>query len=318
MIYRFRRMLAAAAVAVLGWNAASFAGTAITYQGQLKYQGGPADGSFSMTFALFDAATLGGQVGTTLVFDGLGGNPPPVSVADGLFTVELDFGAAAYNGQPRWLQITVDGTPLSPRQELTPAPHALWAQASESAATANSAATVPWSGITDVPANVSGAFSPWTTVANGTAVGWGANGWGQTDVPAGTYTAVAGGQYHSLALRSAGTLVGWGNNMQGQTDVPAGTVSAGAAKLSDAVAIATDGTWAGGGQNNYGQSTVSSGVFVAVAAGWYHSLAVRSDRTLAGWGNNDFGQTDAPEGTYIAVAAGAFHSLAIRSDGALV
>src|SRR5438132_153676 len=66
-------------------------GTAFTYQGQLKSGGSPASGSFNMVFKLFDAATIGNQIGPTLTFDGVGGNPALVVVANGLFTVQLDF-----------------------------------------------------------------------------------------------------------------------------------------------------------------------------------------------------------------------------------
>lgn len=100
--------------------------TAITYQGQLKQNGSPANGSFNMTFKLFDALAAGTQQGPTLTFDGAGGNPAPVSVASGLFTVSLDFGVAPYTAnQNRWLEIAVSGNTLSPRQPLTPAPFAL-------------------------------------------------------------------------------------------------------------------------------------------------------------------------------------------------
>jgi len=48
-----------------------------------------------------------------------------VEVSDGLFTVQLNFAAADLNGEPRWLAITVDGTPLANRQPITHAPYAL-------------------------------------------------------------------------------------------------------------------------------------------------------------------------------------------------
>ena len=70
-------------------------GTAITYQGQLSSGGSPANGSFNMVFKLFDAATLGSQIGPTLTFDGAGGNPPAISVSNGLFTVQLGHGRAS-------------------------------------------------------------------------------------------------------------------------------------------------------------------------------------------------------------------------------
>ena len=46
-------------------------------------------------------------------------------VSDGLFTVQLDFGAAAFNGDTRWLEITVNGTLLTPRQRVNATPYAV-------------------------------------------------------------------------------------------------------------------------------------------------------------------------------------------------
>ncbi|HEX9441206.1 MAG TPA: hypothetical protein VF909_16090, partial [Roseiflexaceae bacterium] len=103
-------------------------GTAFTYQGQLKNAGGPVNGACDFQFALFDAPTGVNQIGATQPVNGL-------SVSNGLFTVALDFGASAFTGQARWLQIAVrcpagSGiyTTLTPRQALTAAPYALYAQ----------------------------------------------------------------------------------------------------------------------------------------------------------------------------------------------
>ena len=53
---------------------------------------------------------------------------------------------------------------------------------------------------------------------------WGDNSRGQTNVPAGldNVLAIAGGGYHSLALKNDGTVVGWGDNSSGQTIAPEG------------------------------------------------------------------------------------------------
>ncbi|MBY6203548.1 hypothetical protein [Halomonas denitrificans] len=48
-------------------------------------------------------------------------------VEDGLFQVELNFGGGAFDGSDRFLEITVDGAPLSPRQKITATPYALLA-----------------------------------------------------------------------------------------------------------------------------------------------------------------------------------------------
>ena len=123
---RISRLVGAVLCGVCTTAAFADFGMAFTYQGRLREGGGPANGLFVMSFALFDAESGGSQVGPTLVFDGVGGNPPPVAVAAGLFTVTLDFGVAPYEANdPRWLEIAASGTTLVPRQELTPAPFSL-------------------------------------------------------------------------------------------------------------------------------------------------------------------------------------------------
>jgi len=100
-------------------------GTAFTYQGQLKKAGSPISDTCDFQFSLWDASTGGTQIGSTQTKTG-------VSVSNGYFTIpNLDFGAGAFQGDARWLQIGVkcagdsDYVPLSPRQALTAAPYAL-------------------------------------------------------------------------------------------------------------------------------------------------------------------------------------------------
>jgi len=101
-------------------------GTAFTYQGRLTDAGAPANGVFDLELKLFDALSGGAQVGSTVTLG-------DISVANGLFTVTPDFGAAAFTGNKRWLEIGVRPgislgayTPLSSRQELTPTPNAIF------------------------------------------------------------------------------------------------------------------------------------------------------------------------------------------------
>lgn len=159
---------------------------------------------------------------------------------------------------------------------------------------------------------------PRSALAEGTLVAWGRDNSGQTNVPAGTYVAIATGAEHGLAIRPDQTLIGWGNNIFGQISVPTGTFTTVAAGLSHSLAIRTDGTLAAWGHNDFGQINVPSGTFIAVAGGDRFSLAIRTDGTLVGWGRNNFGQIDVPSGTFIAVAGGGYFGVAIRTDGTLV
>jgi len=102
----------------------STVGSGFIYQGRLIVGGSPASGNFDFTFTLYDALTGGNQVGSTLTV-------LTQALSIGTFSVALDFGSSAFQGDARWLQIGVrpSGGPtftiLSPRQVLTPAPYAL-------------------------------------------------------------------------------------------------------------------------------------------------------------------------------------------------
>ena len=79
---------------------------------------------------------------------------------------------------------------------------------------------------------------------SGTITSWGWDNYDQvTNTPLGTnFTAIAGGGYHSLALKSDGSLISWGYDGYNQvTNTPLGTD------------------------------------FTAIAGGGYHSLALTSD-----------------------------------------
>ncbi len=123
-------VLAVAVVVVVGLPAAPSAqvsSTAFTYQGELKDEGVGVNSSVArFNFRLWDAETAGHQLGSDWVVR-------PVEIADGIFTVLVDFGEEAFNGQVRWLEIGVDPsgglnyTWMTPRQPLTATPTALHA-----------------------------------------------------------------------------------------------------------------------------------------------------------------------------------------------
>lgn len=102
---------------------------AFTYQGRLADAGQPAIGRYDFRAGLYNRAATGdpgdAQMAATLTVTN-------VPVSNGLFVLNLDFGAAPFNGEARWLQLLVrtngalDFTPLTPRQQMTPTPYALF------------------------------------------------------------------------------------------------------------------------------------------------------------------------------------------------
>src|SRR4030067_323326 len=114
--------------------------TVFTYQGRLKDTSGPVNNNFDFEFKLFASAGGSDQ----------GGDSQPrnnLLVEDGYFTVDdLDFGAEAFQGEARWLQVAVRCPAgrggfelLAPRQALTPAPQDWHAK------------RAPWSGLIGLP-----------------------------------------------------------------------------------------------------------------------------------------------------------------------
>ena len=100
-------------------------GTALTYQGRLTDQGSVASGVYEVEFSLHNAVSDRARVAGPITNS-------TVAVSNGTFTTTIDFGIAAFNGNPRWLQIGVrtNGSALpfdtlSPRQPVTPTPYAI-------------------------------------------------------------------------------------------------------------------------------------------------------------------------------------------------
>ena len=89
-----------------------------TCQGRLTDGGTAANGNYDLQFALFDSLSGGTQVGSTQTLN-------TVAVSNGVFTVSLDFGANAFPGASRFLEISArlsgsaSFTPLTPRQPIT-------------------------------------------------------------------------------------------------------------------------------------------------------------------------------------------------------
>jgi hypothetical protein len=114
---------------LIGWLAFTLASPLVaqpfTYQGFLKDSGNPANNIYNFRFSLWTAPSGGTQVGPELYVD-------DVSVQNGLFTVQLDFGAV-WDGSDRYLEILVRPNDafgywlLTPRVKINPTPYASFA-----------------------------------------------------------------------------------------------------------------------------------------------------------------------------------------------
>ena len=156
-----------------------------------------------------------------------------------------------------------------------------------------------------------GAYHSLGVRPDGTAWGWGSNGFGLLGHDSSTYyspqpvqvpglanvTAVSAGIYHSLALRSDGTVWSWGWNGVGQ--------------LGDGTTL----------ERHQPVQVLGLTNVVAVSAGALHSVALKSDGTVWAWGWNAVSQLG--DGTTVdrhlpvkvsglagitAVDAGAYHN----------
>lgn len=260
-----------------------------TYQGQLKSSATPYNGSCDFEFKLFDALEGGSQVGIT--------QTTTADLKEGYFTVFLDFGPAAFTGEARWLEIwvrcpsTSEGAyqQLTPRQALTAAPYAWFAQ---------QAASTPWGGIGDNGAlelRVNGLrilrLEPHATSPN--LVG----GYSSNSVSPGVYGAVIGGGGVSEAA----------NTISAHYGVIGGGVGNKASEWASNVGGGYNNTasgWAssvGGGQDN-----TASGFYSAVGGGWTNTASGQGSTVGGGWDNTASGSQSTVPGGRLNTAAGQF------------
>lgn len=125
-------------------------GAAFTYQGQIISNNVPVDGSYDMTFTLY--ATNAGGVAIAGPVTNL-----DTVVSNGLFLATVNFGPGVFTGSSNWLQIAVrpsgngSFTALSPRQQVTPTPYAIYTESAGSIAAADITGTLT---ATQLPANL--------------------------------------------------------------------------------------------------------------------------------------------------------------------
>jgi len=148
--------------------------SSFAYQGRLLTNGQPVSGSCAFQFSLYDAASAGTQLGTTLNLDA-------ITVNDGYFKTNLDFGLTPFTGAVRYLDVSVKCASETAftsigRQPLAAAPQALVAQAAQT-----------WAGLTSLPANLTFLNSP-TTCTSGQVAKWIGTTWACGDITVGTDT----------------------------------------------------------------------------------------------------------------------------------
>ena len=110
---------------------------------------------------------------------------------------------------------------------------------------------------------------------------WGDNYQGQCTIPSdlGACTQIAGGRYHTIAIKQSGLVRAWGNNNDGQCDVPS-----------------------------------DLGVCTHIAGGWAHTIALQQSGLVRAWGDNWAGQCDVPSdlGVCTHIAGGGDHTIALQ------
>jgi hypothetical protein len=221
--------LIACAMVQVAWGQ----GVTLTYQGQLQHSGAPHDGTVSLEFRLFDSPTGGSQIGAVVARS-------DVPVADGLFQAELDFTVFDFESTAvLYLDVTVDGVTLSPRQRITAAPvaaYALWSPA--------------------------GSGSPWDPVPGGLAYSDGNVGIGSTSFGAASLRVNAGSNYDGVYASTATSngyavwgqsLAGSGRGVYGLNSATSGS-GAGVFGLSNSLS-GTAGYFTGAGTGVYGETT---------------------------------------------------------------
>jgi len=229
-------------------------------------------------------------------------------------------------------------------------------QLGDTSAARSEAAQVP--GLTGVVAVAAGGTHTLALREDGTVWAWGYNFYGQvgdgttTDrsTPAqvsglsGAFVAIAGGYYHSLAVKGDGTVWFWGgvnlSDPPGPVGTPPGMVRV-CADGSHSGGLRSDGTVWGWGANGLGalgdgttidrltpvQAVGLTGV-LGLEQGFFHAVARASDQTVRTWGGNAAGQlgdgtlTDRLTavavpglGGILAVSAGEQHTSALAGDG---
>ncbi|HWS55459.1 MAG TPA: tail fiber domain-containing protein [Pyrinomonadaceae bacterium] len=263
-----RKLLLLSLLVVAASPAALAQGTSFTYQGRLADGGSPPTGTYELEFKLFDAPSGGTQQPqpspVTIQFTGASA----VAVTGGVFTVQLDFGADAFPGAARYLEIGVRHvgdpafTTLAPRQPVSSTPYAIRSASAATAAdfsgglagdvTGTQSATVVSSVGGQSAATVAGGAAAANAATNDNTAGAIVKRDASGNFSAGTITAALNGNASTAtsaasAANFSGSLAGDVTGTQAATTVvsvggqSAATVASGAAAANNAASANTPG-----------------------------------------------------------------------------
>jgi alpha-tubulin suppressor-like RCC1 family protein len=137
--------------------------------------------------------------------------------------------------------------------------------------------------------------------------------------------ALAGSDYHCVALLADRTVRAWGRNTNGETNVPPdlSNVVGVAAGDMNSLAVNAEGQVRMWGrmsstlQPPFVPANVTNVVALGVGRGALHAVALRADGTVVDWG---WAAGPIPYEAFniVSVAAGSTHTLALRSDGRVI
>ena len=157
--------------------------------------------------------------------------------------------------------------------------------------------------------------------ADGTAVCWGYNRYGQATPPAGaTFAAISSGRWHTCGLRIDGTAICWGYNRYGQATPPAGetftAVSSGDTYTCGLRPGGPAACWGIGG----GSQPPAGETFTAISSGGGHACGLRGNASVVCWGHGYYGNTPPPKpvGTFSVISSGKDHLCGLNENGSAV